>query len=243
MIRESSTPKLTGRLAALALALAVFALMPARTSSASMLQIIPQTATLAPGQSTTVSVLFTSSVAFTLQSTDLAIAYDSTRFSVSNVQLGTLDPGPANGNPGFSQSVGMPSSGIPGIGELTTSAFFVASGTTIGNPITPGQSGTLETFTLTALANAPAGGATGDINLQMQFGNTFTAVDADANGNDIVLSPPPTNGYDPGVDATITVGATVPEPSSILLMGLGGGFVTVTTLFRKRKARRAPAAA
>ena len=185
---------------------------PARGASASFLSITSPSPTLSPGQSETVSVQFTSTESFLLQAIDLAIAYDKTRFSVSNVQLGNLDSAAT----GFSLAVGFPASGVAGIGEVTTSAFTG----TLGNQINLGTIGTLETFTLTVLPAAPAGVGS-IINLQASFGNTFTAVYADANGDAIGLTPPPTNGFDPGIDALITV-TPVPEPSSIALLGLGG---------------------
>jgi hypothetical protein len=215
--------------AAMILALAVLVMLPARSASASLLQIIAPTPTLLPGQSETVSVQFTSTVNFSLGSADIEIAYDNTRFSVSNVALGTLDPGPGysitpNGNLGSN----------PGVvyAEIDASTPLAS--------ITTGQVGTLETFTLTALANAPAGGATGDLNLlanQTSGPGVSTAV-YDSNFNAIVLTPAPTNGYDVGVDTTVAV---VPEPSSLILVGLGGASIAVTSRLRK-KARR-PAAA
>ena len=229
MTREINAPKLLGRFSAMLLALTVFSLLQARVASASFLEIVPQSLTLSPGDQVTVSVFFKSDVSFLLQATDLAVSYDSTRFSVSNVQLGSLD-GAASG---FSQTVGFPASGIPGIGEVTTSA----STNTLGNQINPGDSGTLETFTLTVLATAPAGG--GQIIIQEQFGNTHTSVEADANGRDIILVPPPTNSYNPTIDSTITV---VPEPSSLVLIGLGGGLVAFNARLRKRFCRAARAA-
>ena len=147
-------------------------------------------------------IQLTATESILLQEADIAIAYDNTRFAVSNVQPGTL-------NSGFSLTVGFPASG-----EVTAKAVS----STPPN-LTPGTVGTIETFTLTALANAPLGGSTGDLNLQASFGNTITAVYGDAFGDPIALTPSPSNGFDSIIDGTATV---VPEPSFSLVLMLGG---------------------
>jgi hypothetical protein len=206
--------------------LAVFALMPGRSASAAMLSITPLTSTLQPGQSETISVTYTESSTNTqlIAATDLAIAYDSTRFSVSNVGLGTLDSA-ANGFAGTFNTNNL--------GEITSS---ISTGS-LGTQTTVNEVGTLLTFTLTALTTAPNGAGT--VILQQKSGNTTTDV-FDGNTGSIVLVPAPTNTFNPVIDATVIVGSTaVPEPSSLVLMGLGG-LIAGTTMLRK-KARLARA--
>ena len=233
MIRESKAQGQCGRSAVMLLGLAVFALMPVCGASASMIQIVPSSSTLTAGQSETVSVVLTSTQSFLLQSTGLAISYDSSRFSVSDVQLGALSSSAS----GFAQVFGTPSSGTPGIGEVTIATYTGTLGNQISGSVTSPVVGTLETFTLTALANAPTGG--GQIILQQSFENTVTAVySADTSGNAIQLTPSPTNSYNPSIDSTVMVTGTVPEPSSLILLGLGGGLVTLTGMIRKKKVRQ-----
>jgi hypothetical protein len=224
-----TAPRSLVRSGATVLAVAVLAMMPARGSSASMIDIVPLGPTfLLPGGSETISVRFTSS--FLIQcsqatAADIDIAYDSTRFMATNVQLGTLD----RGN-GFSIITGPTNAG-----HVVSSI----SATSAGNSVPAGGSGTLETFTLAVLAAAPPGGAFGDINLPTTSGNSRTDVFTDPNsGANLTLTPAPTNGFDPTLDGTeMVVNTAVPDPSFFILMGLGGGLVTLTTLLRK-KARR-----
>lgn len=213
------------RSAATVFAVAILAMLPARSSSASLLEIVPSSPTLLPGASETVSVVLTATQNFPLTAADIEIAFDSARFAVSNVVLGSLDTGN-----GFDIVTGINNGMVQS--SITTN--------TAGNSITSGQTGTIETFTLTALANAPLGGNLGNINLLASIGRVRTDVFTDpTTSGAIVLSPAPTNGYDAGVDGTVLVGSAVPEPSSVILMGLGGGLVTLTSLLRKRARRSA----
>jgi hypothetical protein len=222
------------RSAAMILAVAILTMLPARSTSASQLQIIAPIPTLMPGQSETVSVQFTSTENFVLAAANIQISYDNTRFSVSNVQLGSLD---TNTNTGYDYAITTnPLTSNPGVIYAgIDSDQFPASIATL-------QSGTLETFTLTALANAPLGGSPNNLALLVKETSGAmvpTAVYDENTGNAIVLSPAPGS---PSNDATVTIAAAVPEPSSLILMGLGGGVVTLATVLRKRKARRPSAA-
>ena len=96
--------------------------------------------------------------------------------------------------------------------------------------------GTLLTFTLTALSTVPNG--VGEVIIQQNYGNTNTVVYDGNTGSAIVLARRQRMPSNPTVDATVTVG-TIPEPSSLVLMGLDG-LITATTLLRK-KARLAGA--
>jgi hypothetical protein len=224
MICESRTRRSHGPVAAMLMFLAVIALMPGQSASASFLSITPSTSTLQPGQSETISVQLTTTISVLLAATDLAVSFDSTRFSVSNIQLGTLDSAAS----GFSGTFVQPVAG-----EVTSS---ISTGT-LGNQLNAGTVGTLETFTLTALSTAPAGN--GQIIIQQSYGLTNTAVYDGNTGLAIALTPAPTNSYNNAIDGIVTVGSVVPEPSSLVLMGLGG-LITATTLLRK-KARLARA--
>ena len=76
-----NTGRTAARLATRALALAVLVLAPAASGRASFINVVPTSLTLAPGDSTTVTIQFTSTESFFLQSSDLAIAYDSSGLS------------------------------------------------------------------------------------------------------------------------------------------------------------------
>ena len=187
------------------LAPALLILSTAQEGMASFISITPPSSTLAPGASETISVAFTSTQDFTLQSTSFALVFDTTRFSAN---VASFRPGNL----------------ISGSSSFTLDPFgHIWGGSTLpagGNPLTAGQFGTLMTFTLTALANAPAG--SGQINLLASF-NIGTNITTGINGGAITLSPAPTDGFDPAIDATVTVTAgAVPEPSSLALCGLGG---------------------
>ena len=234
-----SLPKISIRAATIVLAAAALAALPARSTSASVLQIIAPTPTLLPGQSEIISVQFTSTQNFTLASADIEIAYDNTRFSVSNASLGTLD---TTMNTGYDYAISNnPISGNPGV--LYAEIDSAQSQATIA----VGQTGSLETFTLTALANAPVGGAVGDINLLANASNsvhTATAV-YDISGAIVSVTTPTQGSISNGLDSsdgTVVISPAVPEPSSLILMGVGGGLIALTSRFRKKKARRSPAA-
>jgi hypothetical protein len=227
-------PKTSVRSTAILFAAAILAMLPAQSTSASMLTIITPSPTLMPGQSETISVQFTytGTQSLLLGSANIEISYDNTRFSVSNIQLGSLDPNsPPTGDYNINENMNYTTSGLIYAG-IDSDQYQTT--------ITTGTTGTLETFTLTALASAPLGGNLGDINLLRNGATTITNV-TDQNNGPIVLTPAPTNGYDAGVDGTVVVGAAVPEPSSLILMGLGGGLVVLTSRFRK-KTRRPSAA-
>jgi hypothetical protein len=147
------------------------------------------------------------------------MTYDSTRFTLSNVNLGSLVAS------NFSGSYAAGTAGQL-TGQWTTKDL---AGVMVG----PGQTGSLLTFTLTALS---AGSS--DLNLVPQISNTSTDVVME-NPNtfdfpNLVLSPPVTSGFDPGVDSHLTVTGT-PEPSSWIL---GLVVVTVLGLFRSESRRR-----
>jgi hypothetical protein len=189
-----------------------------------MIQLVAASPTLVPGTSETISVYVNPTATFTLTSADLDIQFDSTRFSVSNVQLGTLDS---------DTSVYTLVTNAPPPSNVLISSI---SETGNGTPTTVTASGTLETFTLTALANAPTGG--GAIQFLASSGTSHTDVFETSAGGPLVLSPAPVNGvYNSIIDTTVTV--SVPEPSSFLLMGLGGASIMLRSRFRKRAQRTA----
>jgi hypothetical protein len=211
-----------GRFAVMALTMAILTLPSLRTASATMIQLVASSPTLAPGASETISVLLTPSgttASFQLTSADLDIQFDTSRFSISNVQLGSLDPSSATFTLGSSVN-----------SNVLVSSIYANNGT--GSPVT--SAGTLETFTITALSNAPLGG--GALQFLASSGNSHTDVYQDNSGNQIVLSPAPVNGvYDSNIDTTVTVTNTaVPEPSSLILMGLGGASIVVASRLRKK---------
>jgi hypothetical protein len=149
------------------------------------------------------------------------------RFSVSNVQPGTLDPTSSNYTLTTSTSANSASTNV----LISTIDLNSLNGTAIAS----GGSGTLETFTLTALNSAPSGG--GAIQFLASSGNSHLSVYGDSNGNQLVLSPAPVNGqYNATIDTTVTV--AVPEPSSLVLMGLAGASI-ILSRFRKKVQRSA----
>jgi hypothetical protein len=226
MICELRTLRSRPRFAAALLLLAVFALMPSQSASAAFIQLSAQTPTVMPGQTDVITVTFYNydftagpsdpSPAFNLYGGGLAISYDKTRFTVSNVVAGNLN--------GLAE-------GFLFVPNATTSGEVTSSFASSGTPIAAGQVGTLETFTLTALSTPGAGA----INLQQSFSATNTELDNDTGV--VTLSPAP---GDARLNTSVTVIGPVPEPSSLVLMGLGGGLITLATRFRKkmRKASR-----
>jgi hypothetical protein len=197
--------------------------MPSQSASAAFIQLSAQSPTLMPGQTDVITVTFYNydfnggptdpSPAFNLLSGSLAVSYDKTRFTVSNVVAGNLN--------GLAEGFLFVPNSTTTSGEITSS--FAAGA---GNPIAAGGVGTLETFTLTALSNPGAG----PINLQQSFGVTDTELDDDQ-GNVVPLSPAP---GDARLNTVVTIVGAVPEPASIVLMGLGGGLITLATRFRKK---------
>jgi hypothetical protein len=212
------------------LAFLVIVVVPCRFCSADVLTLSASSPTVIPGGSVTVSekVTFDANDAaligagYNLGGFDIAMFYDSSRFTVSNVTLGPLVSGDFSGS--FNTATA---------GQLTGSA----SSNSVGVPVTVGETDTLVTFVLTANNSAPAGN--GILNLVPSIGLTQTDIVflnpntfATQNGTQTL---PVTNGFDPGVDTTVTVvsNQSIPEPSPLVLSS-----VIVTVFFAVIARRR-----
>ncbi len=175
---------------------------------------IPTDYTVAPGQTVTVAVdLIAESAEVSFLSVDIAIGYDTNVFTVSNARAGTL----TGGGSGFNGTFNLQVPGEISTTQSGSSPLTLASNTTASVLL----------FDLTALTTAPKGPS--PINILAQGSNLTTALDEGT----VMLNPAPTNGADdPRIDGLVTISA-VPEPTSIVLLGVGGVFL----LMAARKVR------
>jgi hypothetical protein len=200
--------------AGLTVAVLGLVLATAGNGSAAFLSI-PTDLVVGAGGTVTVPVnLTTDSNPASFLSVDIALDYDSSLFTISNIRSGSLTTGfsilsfsPAPGELNATQST---------VSDVTLGANSVAS---------------VLLFDLTAGASAPDG--TSIVNLLAERGNFVTQIDEGATP----LNPPPTNGNTDSVDGLITIRGTVPEPASIALFSVGGALMVRSG----RRLRRRPA--
>lgn len=220
-------------LPALRLAPAVLFAAVGSTGFAGAIALSPSSALIAPGDSITITEQASFSAAdvaggFNLGGFSLALFYDASRFTLSNVQLGSLTSAGFAG--GMSANLGVS-------GQLTVAA--TATNPLTGISVGAGSVGDLLTFTLTARSDAPAG--SGDLNIVPTIGIVDTSVvmidPVSFEGRTVDLGNSVTPNFDVGVDSRITVSSgvsAVPEPSSLVL----GGVAVVCATAARRRVRR-----
>lgn len=152
---------------------------------------VPTDLTSAAGGTVTVPVMVDvmESAEIDLAVVDLAIQFDSTKFTAGNFQLGTLLAGA-----GFDAPVVNTST--PGVLAVTTSS---PTGT---SHLPQGTRGSVFLFDLTVAAEAAAGPSR--LNFLSNLSTTFTAL-SNRNTDELTLSPPPTNADSDSVDGLLTV--------------------------------------
>jgi hypothetical protein len=162
---------------------------------------IPQNLTGRLGQtvSVPVQVEVTEAAGITISGLDVAISYDASLFSVSNVRAGTL----LTDNDQSPFSV-FANTSTPGQLLVTASSSLGTS------TLAQGTSGDVFLIDFTVLPTAAAGAST--INLLANSSGLVTGI-ADNDLSDLVLSPAPTNGANDSVDGlfTITTDVTLVE--------------------------------
>jgi hypothetical protein len=157
---------------------------------------IPTDLQAEPGQALTVPVnlTVTESAGITLSSVDLVIQFDAAKLTYNSLSLGTLLAGTSFGAP-------LVNASVPGLIRMTAST----AGST---PLLPlGTTGSLVVLHLTVVADAPLGPS--PINLRADYvdGLLFSMTSlADAQVNELVLTPPPTNAATDPVDGILTIG-------------------------------------
>jgi hypothetical protein len=169
-----------------------------------------------PGQDLTLAVTFVNdSPTDTLDigGADIGIQWDPTIFTFVSSTLGNLSTTFAGG---LNVNTNDP-------GSLYFNPY--GGSQTLG----PNASGTFLTFTLHTATTAPGG--IYNVNLVFANPNDIPTGVTDFLGFNILLNPNPTDGYDPMVDALVAV----PEPGSLVLMGLG---LSTTCLFGLRRRLR-----
>ena len=207
--RRLAFPLLAGLLALLA---------SAKDGSAAYLNA-PTTLQVAQGATITVPInLVTDASGVSFLSIDIALSFDANLFTVSNVRAGGLTD--ANSGSGFTGAFNTSFSGQINATQSGSKPLSVAA-----NLVSP-----VMLFDLTAKQNAPTGPT--PINILAQGFVVVTAIDEGT----IPLVPAPTNGFDLGVDGSVTIVA-VPEPASAALLALGGGFALAER--RRRRLRLA----
>ncbi len=208
-------------------ALAALLIASSRTSRADFLQVVvtgvnnANPVALKAGDSIFVDLVFhnTTAAAENLTSYQDTILYNSSVFSVSNIQNGAGTA--AYGPPTFNNTV-------PGKVGFVSNANPLPPGDMVVVPA-GGDSGSIERFTLTVLqAATPGPYVLNLVSTNAANGNPagpggptqtlvfFNGAPARENGAQLGL----TNGTDVH-DATVIVGAAVPEPASVALLGLG----------------------
>ncbi len=191
------------------------------------LYIVPNLSTTA-GSSVTVSVYLdvTDPNGLTYDSDDIAISFDPTRFSASNLSVGNYNP-----------SVGLGSGQLAGSGNVNNTTGQITYSeitTTQGGVFLPeNTNGVIFQFTLTVLSNAPDGVAS--LHLAQQLGTHVT----DVNGGNATLNPapndsaPPLSGdpsglpYDTQTDDKFSI---VPPSASITTVSISGSTGTTETV-------------
>ncbi|MGE3819042.1 MAG: cohesin domain-containing protein [Isosphaeraceae bacterium] len=205
-----------GAVAVLALAVLTTS---AQTASAVVVLNIDKTYVVPAGGTVNVSVDLTNDASLTAFAFGIALSFDTSVFTMSNVQPGSLL--------GAAFTANFASTFSNGTGILTASSFDFT-----GQTFTPG-SGALLTFDLTNTGATPL---TSPINLLATSGNTTTAIE-DLNGP-IALTTPPTNANNEAVDGLVTITA-IPEPSQFAMAGLLVGLGGLRHVWSRRRARAA----
>jgi hypothetical protein len=147
---------------------------------------IPQDLSVAPGKTVTVPIVLdvTEPAGISFLSADYAITFDSARFSVSSVRLGTI-------NAGFSITTNLNDSN--GTLQISTSS----SGAPL--KLQNGFSGNVILMDFTAKAGAVSGAST--VDLERSLNGTATSL----NEGGLTLVPNPTDGSNDSVDGIVTV--------------------------------------
>jgi len=180
---------------------------------------IPNSLTALPGETITVPVNLTVTEAsgISVSGFDLAIQFDATKFTVSNLRMGSLVSPPITSH-SFNTST-------PGVIRATASIDT-------GPALAFNSSGAIYLFDLTV--NAAASEGPSKINLLANFSGTVTGV-TDNDINSLTLNPLPTNGENDEVDGLITIGAVASpgvtvNPTSGLTTTEAGGTATFTVV-------------
>lgn len=165
-------------------------LTPPAIAGADPRLFIPQSLTVPAGGSVTVpvKVQVTEPTGISISGFDVALEFDSTKFTVASAQLGSLFAG-TDLSGTFSQ---------PSAGKL----IFTADSGVGSGPFSFGTIGELFTVTFNVKNNAAIG--VSPLNLLASSGATVTAL-FDNSLNDLILSPAPTNNPQDTVDGIITV--------------------------------------
>ena len=171
------------------------------------------------GQTVTVPVDLTVTEAsgITVGATDVEISYDASKFSVANVQLGTLL---SQGGFTFTANTSTP-------GQILITASSSSGTATLADNTT----GSLFTIAFTVLAGAASGPS--PINLLHDLNGNLTDL-FDDNDNQLTLTPAPTNAGNDAIDGIFTIStnaapAITSANNATFTAGTAGSFTVTTT--------------
>jgi hypothetical protein len=170
---------------------------------------IPQNLSANPGATVTVPVqmLVTEQNGILVSEVDVAVAYDASKFTVSNPQMGSM-LSPSTFDVTFFDTTSYP-------GEILLSAASSISQQSFAN----NALGAVFTVDFTVKSGTAAGPS--PINLQAQFTDPTGLITQptdvlDNNLNPLTLTPAPTNASNDAVDGIFTVGSTKPATTTTL---------------------------